>query len=60
MGAGGGQIMSRTGQARGDPDQPTGGIGEDLQVHPVPLGLTGVVRPVEGDPIDADQCPGQD
>lgn len=46
------------------PDQPAGGVGEDLHVQPVPLVLARVVRPVclgaHADPVDGDQGAVQD
>src|SRR5512142_2704134 len=41
--AGGAHIVDGAGQGGRGPDQPAGGIGEDLHVHPVSVGLAGVV-----------------
>jgi AAA domain len=42
------------------PQDGTGGTGDDLQVHPVPLVLSRVEGPVRGDPVDGNQRPVQD
>ena len=36
---------------------PSGGAGDDLQVHAVLLVLAGVERPVRGDPVDRVSVP---
>jgi hypothetical protein len=35
-------------------------LGDDIQVHPVPLVLSGAGRPVRGDPVDRDERPVKD
>jgi hypothetical protein len=44
--AGGAGVVAGTGQRVGGPDQPAGGVGEDLDVDAVALVLSGVIRPV--------------
>jgi hypothetical protein len=49
-----GQVMHRAGQRPGDPQDLAVGVGDDLQVHPVPAVLAGVEGTVRGDPVDGD------
>jgi hypothetical protein len=53
-------VVDRAGQRAGDPKDVPGGARDDLQVHPVPLVLARVERPVRGDPVDRDQRPVHD
>jgi hypothetical protein len=49
-----GQVVDSTGQRAGDPEDLAVRSGDDLQVHAVTAVLTGVERPVRGDPVDGD------
>jgi hypothetical protein len=46
--------MHGAGKRPGYPQDLAVRAGDDLQVHPVPAVLTGVERPVSGDPVDGD------
>src|SRR2546423_4386425 len=60
MRAGGGQVMRRARQCRRGPQQSAAWVGENLHVDAVALVLAGVVGPVLGDPVDADEGAVQD
>ncbi len=53
--AGCGQVVYGPGQSRRGPDQAAGGVGEDLDVHPVVLVLAGVVGLLVGDAVDREE-----
>lgn len=51
MSAGGCQVVRAPGKGGREPQQPTAGAGDDLDVHPVAAVLVGVVGPTVADPV---------